>query len=85
MGKKSRTGSGLNSPDHISRAWKQFFGLNILKYFDPDPEYFLPWIQDGKFLIRDKHPGSATLPINIFANLGFNMVVEIRILTQETK
>jgi hypothetical protein len=26
-----------------------------------DPESFFPWIQDGKFCIRDKHPGSATL------------------------
>jgi hypothetical protein len=40
MGKKSRNGSGMNSPDHISRAFKQFFGLNTLKFFDADPESF---------------------------------------------
>jgi hypothetical protein len=34
-GKKSRSGSGMNIPDHIS---EKFFGLKILKFFDADPE-----------------------------------------------
>ncbi len=78
----------MNSPDHIYfESLETIFGLKILKFFyaDPDPEIFWPWIRDGKIRIRDKHPGSATLPINLFANLGLNMVVKIRILTQETK
>jgi hypothetical protein len=43
------------------RAWKHFYGLNILKFFvaDPDPGSFRPWIgiRDGKqsgFGIQDK-------------------------------
>jgi hypothetical protein len=48
------------------RAWKQFLGLKILKFFDEDPDprsgiFFLPGIQDGNIRIRDKHPGFATL------------------------
>jgi hypothetical protein len=50
---------------------EQFFGLKILKFFDaePDPGSGIrnlfdlgSWIRDGKIRIRDKHPGSATLP-----------------------
>jgi hypothetical protein len=44
MGKKSRFGSRINIPEHISE--KQFFGIKILVYFDADPdpgsEIFLP-------------------------------------------
>jgi hypothetical protein len=56
---------GLTSQIIFSRAWKQFFGSKILKFFDADP-------RSGVFLtldlgtgmgsgIRDKHPGTATL------------------------
>jgi hypothetical protein len=63
MGKKSRSEFG------ITRAYKQFFWFNILKFFDADPE-------SGIFLTLDtgsgmensdpgsgirEHPGSATL------------------------
>jgi hypothetical protein len=53
----------MNIPDHISEILKTIFWLKILKFFvaDPDPGsgiFFYPgWI----ILIRDKHPGSATL------------------------
>jgi hypothetical protein len=38
--------------------------VKILKFFDEDPGIFFDpgsGIRDGKILIRDKHPGSATL------------------------
>jgi hypothetical protein len=58
MGKKSGSGSGMNTPDHISGSLEQFFGVKILKFFDAGPESFLPWIRDGK----NSDPGySATL------------------------
>jgi hypothetical protein len=42
MGKKSKSGSGMNIPDHISESLASIFGLKILKFFDadPDPESF---------------------------------------------
>jgi hypothetical protein len=48
MGKTSRSGSGMNIPDHISESFEKFFGLKILKafYVDPDPG-------SGIFLLRD--------------------------------
>jgi hypothetical protein len=36
MGKKSRSGSGMNIPDHISESLETIFGLKILKFFDAD-------------------------------------------------
>jgi hypothetical protein len=69
MGKKSRSGSGMNIP----RAWKQFFGLKILKFFDSagirDPECFWPGIRDGKIRIRD--PGYTSRIRNTGFNPGF--------------
>ncbi len=44
MGKKSRSGSGTNIPDHISeRLETTFLGLKILTFFnaDADPESFM--------------------------------------------
>jgi hypothetical protein len=35
MGKKSRSGSGMNNPD--PRAWKPIFLVKILKFFDVIP------------------------------------------------
>jgi hypothetical protein len=48
MGKKSRAGYGMKILDHISESLEPIFGLKIIKFFDadPDPESFLPWIQD---------------------------------------
>jgi hypothetical protein len=42
MGKISRSGSGMNIPDHISESLVTIFGFKILKFFaaDPDPESF---------------------------------------------
>jgi hypothetical protein len=60
MGKKSRSGSGMNIPDHISESLEQFFGCGsgIRNLFDPGIG-----IRNGKFGsgIWDKHPGYATL------------------------
>jgi hypothetical protein len=38
MGKKSRSGSGIKIPDHISKSLETIFGLKILKFFDADPD-----------------------------------------------
>ncbi len=55
------SGSGMINPDHryFRELRNQFFGLKYLNY--------LMRIRDGK---RDKHPGSATLPIFIFFNVS---------------
>jgi hypothetical protein len=38
MGKKSRSGSGMKIPDHISESLKTIFWVKkILKFFDADP------------------------------------------------
>jgi hypothetical protein len=37
MGKKSRSGSSRNIPDHISESLETIFGLTMLKFFDADP------------------------------------------------
>jgi hypothetical protein len=69
MGKKSGSESGMNK--------KKLFWVKIpvLKFFDTDPGWkkFGSGIRDGKksdpgsgmekSRIRDKHPGSATLPL----------------------
>jgi hypothetical protein len=39
MGKKSRSGSGMNNPDHISESLKTIFWFKILKFFDAGPEW----------------------------------------------
>jgi hypothetical protein len=53
--------SGMNNTDHISESLDTFFWVKILKFFDADPGC-------NKFRsgIRDKHPGSATLPIGLY-------------------
>jgi hypothetical protein len=38
MGKKSRYGSGMNIPDHISENLEAIFWLKILKFFDADAD-----------------------------------------------
>jgi hypothetical protein len=66
--KKSGSGSGMNNPDHISKSLETIFWVKI--------PYLILWcgfgIRNGKNSdpgqkifgseIRDKHPGSATLP-----------------------
>jgi hypothetical protein len=66
MGKKSRSGSGIFLPDHISESLEAIFRVKTFKFFDadadPDPgseNLFDPGYGMGK--IRDKHLGSATL------------------------
>ncbi len=34
--KEKNSGSGMKIPDSIPRAFKQFFGLKIFKFFDVD-------------------------------------------------
>jgi hypothetical protein len=50
MGKKSGYGSGMNNLDHFFRAWKPFFWVKILKFFDADQGSGMEKIltQDGK-------------------------------------
>jgi hypothetical protein len=36
MGKKSRSGSGMNIPDHISESLETVFWVKILKFFYAD-------------------------------------------------
>jgi hypothetical protein len=49
--KKSRSGSGMNIPDHISESLETIFWIKILKFFDADPDS-----GSGTFLTLD--PGS---------------------------
>jgi hypothetical protein len=59
MHKKSRSGSGINIPDHISESFETIFWVKkILKFFDADPNP-----GSGIFLTLDpgwknSHPGS---------------------------
>jgi hypothetical protein len=56
----------MNIPDHISESLKTIFWVKTLKFLMRirirAPESFDPGygIRDGKILIRDKHPRSAT-------------------------
>jgi hypothetical protein len=36
MGTKSRSGSGMNIPDHISESLETIFWVKILKFYDAD-------------------------------------------------
>jgi len=60
MGKKSRSGSGMNILDHLSESSETIFGLKILLCGSGTG------IREGKIWIRDKHPGSATLKVSGF-------------------
>jgi hypothetical protein len=65
MCKNSGSGSGMNDPDHISECFETIFGLKYLNYLIRNPG----WKELGsgmeKIGIRDKHPVSATLMVNI--------------------
>jgi hypothetical protein len=37
MGKKSRSGSGMNIPGHIPESLEKFFGSKVFKFFGADP------------------------------------------------
>ncbi len=51
MGKKSKYGSGMNIPDHISVSLETIFWVkNTYKFFDADPE-------SGIFLNQDQGSG----------------------------
>jgi hypothetical protein len=38
MGKKSRSGSGMHIPDHISESFGKILWVKILQFFDADLE-----------------------------------------------
>jgi hypothetical protein len=50
MGKKSRSGSGMNNPDHISENLETIVWVKILKFFDAGPGWkkFRSGIRDEK-------------------------------------
>jgi hypothetical protein len=48
MRKKSRSGSGMNIPDHVSDSLETISWIKILKFFDADPDQ-----GSGIFLILD--------------------------------
>jgi hypothetical protein len=50
----------MNNPDHISQSIKTICWVKLLKFFDADPGSGM-----GIIWIRDKHPGSATLPASM--------------------
>ncbi len=53
----------MNNPDHLSESVETIFCVKILKFSEADPgsEMEKILIRDGKILIRDVYPGSATL------------------------
>jgi hypothetical protein len=62
MGKKSRSGSRINIPDHISESLETIFWVKISQFFyaDPDPgsgNFFDPGsgIGDGKNIPDPQH------------------------------
>jgi hypothetical protein len=62
MGKKSRSGSGMNIPDHISESLEIIFWVKILKFFDADPGsgIFLT-LDPGPGIEKNLDPGSTTM------------------------
>jgi hypothetical protein len=50
MGKKSRSGFGMNKPDHISESLETIFLVKILQFSNADPGWkkFGSRIRDGK-------------------------------------
>jgi hypothetical protein len=66
MGKKSRSGSGMKNPDHIS----------LLKFFDTDPGWkkFGSGMENVGSGIRDRHPGSETLLILAYSVAAFTFL-----------
>jgi hypothetical protein len=70
MGKKSRFGSGMNIPDHISESLETIFGLKRLGLFDADLFDHESGMEKFGSGIRDKQPGSATLITRIFAEVA---------------
>jgi hypothetical protein len=53
----------MNNPDHHSESFETNFWVKILKFFEANPgsEMEKIRIRDGKILIRDVYPDSATL------------------------
>jgi hypothetical protein len=48
----------MNNPNNISESLETIFWVQILKFFDADPEW-----KKFRSGIRDKHPGSAALTL----------------------
>ncbi len=76
MGKKSKSGSGMNIPDHIFDSLETIFSVknlnSLFRMRIRDPEIFWPGSGMEKIWIRDKHPGSATLFPRKATNPGLN-------------
>jgi hypothetical protein len=68
--KKSKSGTGMNIPDHISKSLEAMFCVKIFKLFDADPDLgiFLTldhgWKKFGSG-IWEKHSGSATMVFSL--------------------
>jgi hypothetical protein len=71
MGKKSRSGSVTNIPDHISESLETIFWDKILRFFDADPGIFSTlgprWQKSGINIPDPQHwalrPGTARTAI----------------------
>jgi hypothetical protein len=71
-GKKSGSGSGMNSLDHVSESIETIFCVKILKFFDVDPGSGMEKIRIREGKVSDPGsginiPGSATLLISTAA------------------
>jgi hypothetical protein len=90
---QSRSGSGMNIPDHISVSLETIFGFKILKLFDVDPNrgsgIFLT-LDPGSGMekigsgIRDKLPGSATL-LKRIVKISDTCFIEANIVNMNNK
>jgi hypothetical protein len=71
MGKKSKSGSGINIPDHISENSETNFWIKILKFLDADPDptiVLTPGPGSGMEIFGTgiNIPGSTTLLATLF-------------------
>jgi hypothetical protein len=60
MGKKSRSASELNIPDHISESLETIFWVKILKFFAADAGIFFDDPGSGIRNGKNSNPGSGT-------------------------
>jgi hypothetical protein len=75
LGKKSRSGSGMNIPDHISESLETIFWVKILEIFDanadpPSGNLFGPGSGMDKIWIRD--PQHCSVSVIVFPLLLFS-------------
>jgi hypothetical protein len=86
--------SGVNILGHISESLETIFGDKILQIFDADANLglgsgnlFDPGSSLKKIRIRDKHPGSATLPVPLKSldptRCAANILIEFSLQEEE--